>query len=46
MGEEVASGIIKRVDPKSKKVVGFTLVGFSEMFAKKKEVKVPIEFPI
>lgn len=46
MGEELSSGVVKRVDPKSRKVVGFTIIGFSEVFEKKKEVKVPIAFAV
>jgi len=46
IGQEVSSGVVKRVDPKSGKVVGFTIIGFSEVFETKKEVKVPIAFAV
>ncbi len=39
IGRELENGVIERIDPKSKKIVGFTIVGFS----KKKEVQVPIK---
>jgi len=39
VGREISSGIIKRTDPKTKKVVGFTVVGFS----KKKEIQIPLK---
>ncbi len=38
IGREIANGVIERIDPKTNKAVGFTIVGFS----KKKEVEVPI----
>lgn len=30
IGRELENGVIERVDPNSKKVVGFTIVGFSK----------------
>lgn len=39
VGREIENGVIERFDPKSKKIVGFTIVGFS----KRKEVEVPIK---
>ncbi len=39
IGREIENGVIERVDPKSKKIVGFTIVGFS----KRKEVEFPIK---
>lgn len=39
VGREISSGVIERVDPKSGKLVGFTIIDVS----KKKKVEIPIE---
>lgn len=39
VGRELDNGVVERFDPKSKRIVGFTIIGFS----KRKEVEVPIK---
>lgn len=38
IGREISSGIVERIDPKSKKIVGYTVVELS----KRKEIEVPL----
>ena len=42
VGEEVESGIFARFDPKTKELVGFTIINFSKKFGiEPKEVVIP-----
>jgi len=41
--EEIDNGIFARYDPKTKELVGFTIINFSRKFAKRpKEITIPI----
>ena len=42
LAEEVSSNVLIRYEPKTRKIVGITIMGFSEFLKEKKAIKVPL----